>query len=98
MRFFGCLRTAKTASWSIAAPSGREVQGVQLEHLTPIREDRGQETLVTFDLDGQSQHTRFVMYAKALPRDLIEEVSRRSSFPASGRLRERRGTRSEKER
>src|SRR5690606_26165606 len=60
----------------LARLAGREVQGVQLEHLAPIREDRGQETLVTFDLDGQSQHTRFVMYAKALPWDLIEEISR----------------------
>lgn len=67
---------AKDIVMQLARLAGREVQGVQLEHLAPIREDRGQESLATFDLEGQSQQIGFVMYAKALPWDLIEEISR----------------------
>jgi len=57
--------------------ASREARNVELEHVAPVREDRGQDTVIVYDLEGERHQTRFIMYAKALPWDLIDDLRNR---------------------
>jgi hypothetical protein len=67
---------AKDIVLQFARLAERQVINVEVKHIAPIREDRGQESIISFDLEGERHQISFIMYVKVLPWDLIEDLAR----------------------